>query len=455
MKKISAESTYANIFEQTPSGVFICNSKGRFILVNHIFSKMLGYQQHELQKMTVKDIYAVENLDPYMQQITNFGEGKIIVSHRAIKQKNKSVFYAQITLINIGNGLTQGLITASSVDKNILDKLIDSEERFQQITAHIRDVFFLFDLRARKFLYVSPGYQYIFERSIASIYADSGSWMEVIHQDDRTHIKQQFLQHYKTGTFEETFRIVKKGGEIAWLHARAYPVYDKQNQRYRSTGFVEDITAQVARINDKLIYAEKLDKSFSEMLAAFSIALEQRDPYTVGHQKNVAYLSVAIGQALGLSEDKLKCLETAALTHDIGKIGIPSEILNKPGSLSHLEFEMIKTHAQAGYDILKQVHFPGPVAEIVLDHHERLNGSGYPRGLQGDQIRLETKILSVADVIDAMTSLRPYRAALGLDMALDEISKGRDILFDRQVVDVCIKLFDDKSKLTLYRNERR
>ena len=141
----------------------------------------------------------------------------------------------------------------------------------------------------------------------------------------------------------------------------------------------------------------------------------------------------------------------AALTHDIGKIGIPSEILNKPSRLTKLEFDMIKTHAQAGYDILKPVHFPGPVAEIVLEHHERLNGSGYPHGLKGEQIRLETRILSVADVIDAMTSLRPYRTALGLDVALAELSKGRDILFDGAVVDACLKLFNAK-EIELYRN---
>lgn len=453
MKKIAPESTYANIFEQTPGGVFVCNAEGQFILTNNIFCKMMGYQQNELHKLNIKDIYALENLDPYMQQTAKFGEGKIIVSHRAIQQKNKSIFYAQVTLINIGNNLTQGFISTSSVDKNILDKLVDSEERFKQITDHIRDVFFLLDLINKKFLYISTGYKNLFERSIDSLYFDTTSWMEIIHPDDYEHIKEQFRQHFKTGSFEETFRVVKKSGAIGWLHARAYPVYDKQNQVYRSTGFVEDITEQMARINDRLIYADKLNKNFSEMLAAFSIAMEQRDPYTVGHQKNVAYMSVAIARDLGLSEERVKCLEMAALTHDIGKIGIPSEILNKPSSLTPLEFDMIKTHAQAGYDILKQVNFPGPVAEIVLEHHERLNGSGYPRGLKGEQIRLETRILSVADVVDAMTSLRPYRAALGLEEALAEISRGRDILFDGHVVDACLKLFGE-NKLALYWKER-
>ncbi|KTC93158.1 HD domain-containing phosphohydrolase [Legionella drozanskii] len=452
MKKITPELTYDNIFEQTPSAIFVCDSKGQFILTNNIFCKMFGYQQNEIYKLNIKDIYAIENLDPYMHQTVKFGEGKITVYHRALQGKNKNVFYGQVTLINIGNNLTQGFITTASVDKNILDKLIESEQRFKQITDHIRDVFFLFDLGSKKFIYVSPGYIKISERSVDSLYADTNSWMERIHPEDQEHIQQQFRQHFKTGTFEETFRVIKKNGKIIWLHARAYPVRDAQNKLYRSTGFVEDITAQIARVQDKLAYAEKLDKSFSEMLAAFSIAMEQRDPYTVGHQKNVAYLSVAIARELGLSEEEIRCLESAALTHDIGKIGIPSEILNKPSSLTPLEYEMIKTHAQAGYDILKPVHFPGPVADIVLEHHERLNGSGYPRGLKGKQIKLETRILSVADVVDAMTSLRPYRASLGLEAALAEISKGRDTLFDGHVIDVCIKLFKDK-KVPLYNKE--
>ena len=452
MKIITKESTYAKIFEQTSGGFFICDEKGNFILTNQIFCKMLGYHQDELQKMNIKDIYAIENLDPYMQQTTKFGEGTIIVSHRAIKQKNKNIFYAQVTLINIGDNLTQGFISDSSVDKSLLDKLLDSEERFKQITDHIRDVFYLLDLQTKKFIYISPGYKNLFERSIDSLYMDTNSWMDIIHPDDLKHIEIEYLKQFKTGKFEETFRVIKKNGDIGWLHSRAYPVYDSQNQLYRSTGFVEDVTAHMVGINDKLIYAEKIDKTFSEVLAAFSMAMEQRDPYTVGHQKNVALLSVAIAHELGFSDDKLKCLETAALTHDIGKIGIPSEILNKPGALTHLEFELIKTHAQAGYDILKQVNFPGPVADIVWEHHERLNGSGYPRGLKGEQIRLETRILSVADVVDAMTSIRPYRAALGLDVALAEISKGRDILFDGQVIDACIKIINDKN-LALYRKE--
>ncbi|MDP3558764.1 MAG: PAS domain S-box protein [Legionellaceae bacterium] len=453
MKKNMPELMYANMLEHISSGVFIIDADGRFILTNNIFCKMLGYQQDELQKLKIKDIYAIENLDPYMQQTAKFGDGKISISHRAIKPKNKDIFYAQVTLINIGNSLMQGFISTASVDKTILNKLIDSEERFKQITDHIRDVFFLLDLNSRKFLYISPGYQHLFERSPLSLYTETNSWMEIVHPDDAARIKQQFHEQFKTGTFEDTFRVIKKKGEINWLHARAYPVYDTQHQIYRSTGFVEDVTAQIARVQDKLMYAEKLDKTFREMLAAFSIAMEKRDPYTVGHQKNVAYLSVAIARELGLSEEKLRCLETAALTHDIGKIGIPSELLNKPGSLTPLEFELIKTHAQAGYDILKQVNFPGPVADIVWEHHERLNGSGYPRGLKGEQIRLETRILMVADVVDAMISLRPYRASLGLDAALAEINKGRDILFDGQVVDACTKLFNEK-KIPLYRKER-
>lgn len=449
MKKIPSESTYADLLEQTSYGVFVCNEEGQFILANTKLYTLLGYQKDELLQLNIKDIYAIENLDPYMQQTTTLGDGKIMVSHRVLQKKNNTMFYAQITLINIASNLTQGFIIPSLVDKNILDKLIDSEERFKQLTDHIRDVFFLLDLVNKKIIYISAGYQKLFERSLESLYLDISSWMEIVHPDDFERIKEQFLQHLKTGTFEETFRVIRKNRTIGWFHMRVYPVYDKRNQLYRSSGFVEDITDQVVRINDRLSYAEKLDKNFSKMLSAFSIAMEQRDAYTVGHQKNVAYLSVAIARDLGLSAERIKCLEMAALTHDIGKIGIPSEILNKPGSLNPLEFEMVKTHAQAGYDILRQVDFPGPVAEIVWEHHERLNGSGYPRGLKGEEIRLETRILSVADAVDAMISLRPYRIALELDTALAEISRGRATLFDAQVVDACTKLFSE-NRLPLY-----
>lgn len=172
--------------------------------------------------------------------------------------------------------------------------------------------------------------------------------------------------------------------------------------------------------------------------------VEQRDPYTAGHQRRVANLAVAIAKDMGLSSEQIAGLRMACVVHDIGKIHIPAEILSKPDLLSDAEYEIIKTHPKAGWEVLKNIYFPWPVAEMVYQHHERLDGSGYPRGLKDNEIMLESRILMVADVMDAMSSHRPYRPALGILQALQEIMQHKGSLFDELVVDACVKLFIEK-----------
>jgi putative nucleotidyltransferase with HDIG domain len=172
--------------------------------------------------------------------------------------------------------------------------------------------------------------------------------------------------------------------------------------------------------------------------------LEIRDPYTFGHQRRVTHLATAIAKEMALSPDQIEGIAVAGNLHDIGKINVPSEILNKPGKLSDIEFALIKSHPQAGYEIVKDIEFPWPVAEVLLQHHERMNGSGYPRGLAGGDILLEARIMAVADVVEAMASHRPYRPTLGIDKALEEIVQNKGILYDPDVVDACLKLFKEK-----------
>jgi HD-GYP domain-containing protein (c-di-GMP phosphodiesterase class II) len=168
---------------------------------------------------------------------------------------------------------------------------------------------------------------------------------------------------------------------------------------------------------------------------------ELRDPFTAGHEKHVGDLAKAIAAQMGFDEVYQKGVMIAGYLHDTGKIIVPIEILCKPGNLSLEEFNLVKNHVQAGYNLLKDITYPWPIAEAVLGHHERLDGSGYPNGLKGDQISLESRILTVADIVDAMTSLRPYRAGLGIEKALAEIEHGRGTLYDGAVVDACLKLF--------------
>jgi len=189
---------------------------------------------------------------------------------------------------------------------------------------------------------------------------------------------------------------------------------------------------------------KKLRKTMEDTIYTIGKIAETRDPYTSGHQKNVSQIATFIAQEMKLPKDKIEGIRIASLVHDIGKISIPAEILSKPTKLNEREYSIIKDHSQTGYDILKTIDFPWPVAQIVLQHHERLNGSGYPNKLKGDKILLEAKILGVTDVVEAMSSHRPYRPALGIDKALEEISKNKGILYDPEVVDICLKLFKKK-----------
>jgi len=189
---------------------------------------------------------------------------------------------------------------------------------------------------------------------------------------------------------------------------------------------------------------QRLQKTMNATIDTMSKIIEAKDPYTSGHQRRVCQLAVAIARELGLSEDKIEGIRIASLIHDIGKIGLPTEILSKPTKLNDIELSLIKGHSQIGYDILKSIDFLYPIAQIVLQHHERLNGSGYPNKLKGDEILLEAKIVGLADVVEAMSSHRPYRPALGIDRALEEISQNKGILYDPKVVDACLKLFKEK-----------
>jgi PAS domain S-box-containing protein len=191
----------------------------------------------------------------------------------------------------------------------------------------------------------------------------------------------------------------------------------------------------------KAQYQESLSLSLEQTIQVIAETVDQRDPYTAGHQRRVADLCVAIAGKLGLSSERKQGLRLAASIHDLGKIGIPAEILARPGRLTASQFGLIKEHAQLGYEIVKKVEFPWPIAQMILQHHERLDGSGYPRGLKADEIFLESRILAVADVVEAMSSHRPYRASKGIDAALDEVLSKGGTLYDAEVVEACVNLF--------------
>ena len=191
-----------------------------------------------------------------------------------------------------------------------------------------------------------------------------------------------------------------------------------------------------------------LQKAMDGIIEAMGLTVEIRDPYTAGHQRRVAEIAHAIATEIGLSKHKTEGVRIAGLIHDIGKMAVPAEILSKPGKITENEFGIIKSHSEVGYEILRKIDFPWPIAQIVYQHHERMDGSGYPQGLSGKDILFEARIMAVSDVVEAMASHRPYRPALGIDIALEEIEKNKDGIYDSEVVDACLRLFkEEKFKL--------
>lgn len=264
------------------------------------------------------------------------------------------------------------------------------------------------------------------------------TWESLVHPADVRRAKRA-LHNYLDGRrsdFGIDLRMRHKDGRWVDILSRGYAV------RSEDTGKPVRFIGTHVDISEQKLSERKIRQGLLGTVEAVSRMLEARDPYTHGHQNRVSQLAVAIAREMGLSGDRLEGIRVGASIHDIGKIQVPGDILVKPSKLVDAEYELIKTHARVGYEILRGIQFPWPVAEIAYQHHERYDGSGYPQGLTGDEISLEARIVAVADVIEAMASHRPYRAALGVGVALDEIRRYRAVRYDPDVVDACIAVFD-------------
>jgi PAS domain S-box-containing protein/putative nucleotidyltransferase with HDIG domain len=245
--------------------------------------------------------------------------------------------------------------------------------------------------------------------------------------------------------------IIGKTMEFAAIHkdGREFPIElslsaVKIKEKWNAIGIIRNISERKqAEVHIKQ-GIKKLKSTINGIIETLALTVEQRDPYTAGHQYRVSKLSCAIAEEMGLSENQIDGIRTAGVLHDIGKMRIPAEFLSRPGKLTKSEFDICKTHTHIGYDILKGIEFPWPIADIVNQHHEKLDGSGYHLGLSNGDIRIEARILCVADVVEAMASHRPYRPALGMDMALDEITMHKGVKFDSVVVDACLNVIKEK-----------
>lgn len=267
------------------------------------------------------------------------------------------------------------------------------------------------------------------------------SILDSIHPQDRESVREAFQEALSQGkTFSAEFRMVRPGGTVRFVHVRGKFYRDKKRRPEKIIGTVQDITPLKKAEQERKKGLERQTETFRKTIHALASAAEMRDSYTAGHQRRVSEMTVAIAREMGLAEERIEGLRLASMIHDIGKIVVPAEILSKPSKLTDPEFNIIKSHPKVAYDILKGIDFPWPVSLMILQHHEKLNSSGYPQGLQGEDIMLESRIMAVADVMEAMSSHRPYRPAQGIDSAIREIKQGRGILYDAGVVDAVLRL---------------
>lgn len=453
---LNREKAYMDsLFEMAPDGVVVTDERGVVMRANKGFCEIFGHN---------KEACIGERLDPLVSgknraikreanEVTRKINLGITTKMETVRsRKNGDIFPCRVITIpmSFGDGTKGAYVLYHDL----------TEEREQEgqlaITNEIvkNSPVILFrwpnEIGGEKVLYVSENIrQWGYEPE--EITSDKFSYYgDLVHPDDWTHVRESTRNHMEAGIddFEVEYRIKKANGEWIWVSDRTRIPRDGNGKAQYQEGIVIDITGKkrvedlTREGNERLRkHLFEMDKAFGQTVEVLAVTAEAKDPYTAGHQRKVAQLAVRIAESLGMKEEEAKVVGLAALVHDIGKIEIPSEILVKPGRLSQIEMQLVRTHSQAGYKILSAIELPWPLAEIVYQHHERMDGSGYPRGLKREQILVEARILSVADTLEAMSSHRPYRPALGLDAAFRELRENRGTLYDEDIVDACLEVF--------------
>lgn len=418
-------------------------------MANPTIVKMLGYSSFEelASRDLSKDGFEPDYSREMFQRIIE-SEGEIIGLESAWTRRDGTVLNVRESA-RVVRGTDGGVLYYEGTVEDISERhvaeeaLRKSEAKHRRITENMSDVVWTADLDM-KTTYISPSIERLLGESVgehlkrgmedkfppedlARIHSIMAEEMEKEKAPDADRERTRLIEarHYRAD------------GSLIWISMHMSLIRDENGVPIGIQGVTRDITRRAE-------VEEKLRKALQTTIEVLTQTVERRDPYTAGHQRRVADLAGAIASGMGFDQERVEAIRVAGYVHDIGKISVPAEILSKPGRLSDVERNIIREHPQSGRDILRDVESGIPLAEIVFQHHERLDGSGYPRGLRGDDILIEARILAVADVVEAMASYRPYRPALGIDEALDEIEKNRGTFYDAEAVDVCLNLFREK-----------
>ena len=442
---LDSEVRYRTFFEISADGILIADTETKtFKYANPALCRKLGYTEEELKTLGLADIHPKEDLPRVIAEFEAQARGdKTLALDIPCLMKDGTIFYADInttTFTMNGRPYNVGFFRDITDRKKMEKALRESDEKYRLVVENASDAILVTQDGMLKFVNSKTmeliGYT---EPEVTS-----RPFLEFIHLEDRKLVGERYLQRIQGGKVPQvySFRIVSKEGRIRWVEIHAVAI--TWQGRPATLNFLSDIdermkTEELAKINLK-----KIENALEGTVRALTAASEMRDPYTAGHQRRVTHLACAIAQDMGLPQDRINAIRVAGLLHDIGKIAVPSEILTKSAKLTDVEFAMIIIHPKVAYDIIKSIDFPWPITNYILQHHEKLNGSGYPSGLKGDEILMESRILCVADIVEAMSSHRPYRPALGIDAALGDMLTNKGVLYDPAVVDSCVKLFREK-----------
>jgi len=497
-----SETRYRSYIDNAPSAVFVADKAGEYLDVNEAACRLTGYTRDELLQLGIRGLLCEEDTEKWGKRFAEIVSAGHASGELRIKRKDGSETWWLISAVGLPGERMMAFCTDITVRKRAEQetlRLLQRQTHINELSVELGNVL---DIRAvydtvyshvRTLMDVKSFIVSFYDKEEQLLRAELAFFQEKpfdistlppIPLEKRGHGTQSEVIHTGAPLYVPDYRKTRENGTTEYniddegtvrdgpppedaeditRSAMYVPMKNEgetigvmQVQSSRLDAYTQDDidliaglanVAAVAVRNARLIEtveanAVKLQAALDATILVLGTTVETRDPYTAGHQRRVAELSCAIGEDMKLPAKRIEALHVAGLLHDIGKMSIPAEILSKPGRLAEMEYALIKAHPQVAYDILKEIEFPWPVADVVLQHHERVDGSGYPSGLTGDEILLAARIIGVADVVEAMSSHRPYRPTLGIDAALEEIKSKRGTCYDSDVVDACIRLFD-------------
>ena len=449
-KLTESEKFQKTVFETTSMATAIIEKDNTISKVNKELEKLSGYSKGELEgKKKWTEFIVAEDLkgmqDLHQQHLINPDD---TIKHYEFRFIDKKGIIKNIFLnMDMIPGTKQKVASILDITerKQTEEDIKEAKALLETVVENIPLMIFLKEAKDLRFVLLNHAGEKLLGYDRKALLGKSA--LDLFSPEQAAHFmaEDREVLDGEAGTLdipEEPILTAKKGQRF--LHTRKVRIQGADRKSKYLLGISEDITEKKQNEVELQNSLKNYQKAIKGTIQAFATTVETRDPYTAGHQAHVSTLAADIAIGMHLTKHQVEGIRMAGLIHDLGKIQIPAEILSKPGKLSELEFSLIKIHPQVGYDLLKDIEFPWPIAQMVLQHHEMMDGSGYPQGLAGDEIMLEARILTVADIVEAMSSHRPYRPALGIEKALEQIRQDRGTLLDPDVVDACLKLFKEE-----------